>query len=171
MTVNINQLVSKMTLEEKAALCSGESFWTTKPLERLGIPSMFVSDGPHGLRKQGESGGDHLGLGASVPATCFPTLTNMASSWNRDLAAKVGKAIALECQAEQVGVLLGPGVNISKPLCGRNFEYYSEDPYLAGEMRGFHYREVQSEGVGTSLKHFAVNNQETYRMGVKRGCR
>ena len=112
----------------------GESFWTTKPLERLGIPSMFVSDGPHGLRKQGESGSDHLGLGASVPATCS-TLTNMASSWNRDLAAKVGKAIALECQAEQVGVLLGPGVNIKRsPLCGRNFEYYSEDPYLAGEM-------------------------------------
>jgi beta-glucosidase len=167
MTANINQLVSKMTLEEKAALCSGESFWTTKPLERLGIPSMFVSDGPHGLRKQGESGGDHLGLGASVPATCFPTLTNMASSWNRDLAAKVGKAIALECQAEQVGVLLGPGVNIKRsPLCGRNFEYYSEDPYLAGEMAADFIAGVQSEGVGTSLKHFAVNNQETYRMGV-----
>lgn len=167
MAVNVNRIVSEMTLHEKASLCSGETFWTTKAIERLGIPSMFVSDGPHGLRKQGEAGGDHLGLASSVPATCFPTLTNMASSWDRDLAAKVGKTIAIECQAEQVGVVLGPGTNIKRsPLCGRNFEYFSEDPYLAGEMAADFIEGVQSEGVGTSLKHFAVNNQETRRMGV-----
>jgi beta-glucosidase len=166
MSVNIKQLVSQMTLEEKASLCSGKDFWSTKAVERLGIPSMFVSDGPHGLRKQ-DMGGDHLGLGASVPATCFPTAAGLANSWNRELIGNVGKAIAVECQAEQVAVVLGPGANIKRsPLCGRNFEYFSEDPYLSGELAASHINGVQSEGVGTSLKHFAVNNQETRRMSV-----
>lgn len=166
MSVNIKQLVSQMTLEEKASLCSGKDFWTTKPVERLGIPSIFVSDGPHGLRKQ-DTSGDHLGLNASVPATCFPTAAGLANSWNRELVRNIGKSIAVECQAEQVAVVLGPGANIKRsPLCGRNFEYFSEDPYLSGELAASHIDGVQSEGVGTSLKHFAVNNQETRRMSV-----
>ena len=166
MSVNIKELVSQMTLEEKASLCSGKDFWTTKAVERLGIPSMFMSDGPHGLRKQ-DTSGDHLGLNVSVPATCFPTAAGLANSWNRDLIRNIGKAIATECQAEQVAVVLGPGANIKRsPLCGRNFEYYSEDPYLSGELAASHIEGVQSEGVGTSLKHFAVNNQETRRMNV-----
>jgi len=151
MSVNIKELVSQMTLEEKASLCSGKDFWTTKAVERLGIPSMFMSDGPHGLRKQ-DTSGDHLGLNVSVPATCFPTAAGLANSWNRDLIRNIGKAIATECQAEQVAVVLGPGANIKRsPLCGRNFEYYSEDPYLSGELAASHIEGVQSEGVGTSL--------------------
>jgi beta-glucosidase len=160
----IHDIVASLTLEEKASLCSGESFWTTKAVERLGIPSIMLTDGPHGLRKQaGES--DHLGLNASVPATCFPSAVGMASSWSRDLVRRIGTALGEECQAEGVSVLLGPGANIKRsPLCGRNFEYFSEDPYLTGEMAASHIEGVQSQGVGTSLKHFAVNNQEHRRM-------
>ncbi|MEK3752085.1 glycoside hydrolase family 3 C-terminal domain-containing protein [Paenibacillus sp. FSL E2-8871] len=166
MKTNIHELISKMTLEEKAGLCSGLDFWNTKGIERLGIPSLMVTDGPHGLRKQKESA-DHLGLHNSVPATCFPSAAGMASSWDRELIGRVGKALGKECQAENVAVLLGPGTNIKRsPLNGRNFEYFSEDPYLSSEMGGNHIKGVQSEGVGTSLKHFAANNQEHRRMSV-----
>ncbi|WP_449601445.1 beta-glucosidase [Paenibacillus sp. Marseille-Q9583] len=166
MKTNIHELISQMTLEEKAGLCSGLDFWHTKGVERLGIPSLMVTDGPHGLRKQKESA-DHLGLHNSVPATCFPSAAGMASSWDRDLIGRVGKALGKECQAENVAVLLGPGTNIKRsPLNGRNFEYFSEDPYLSSEMGGNHIKGVQSEGVGTSLKHFAANNQEHRRMSV-----
>ena len=163
---DIKQIISQMTLEEKASLCSGMDFWHLKGIERLGIPSIMVTDGPHGLRKQAQ-GADHLGIYNSVPSTCFPSAAGMASSWNRDLIQKVGVALGEECQAEDVAVLLGPGVNIKRsPLCGRNFEYFSEDPYLASEMAANHVKGVQSQGVGTSLKHFAANNQEHRRMST-----
>jgi len=157
---NIKELVSKMTLEEKASLCSGLDFWHTKSIERLGIPSIMVTDGPHGLRKVSEKGD-------TVPATCFPTAVALASSWDEKLLEKVGEAIAEECLAEGVSILLGPGVNIKRsPLCGRNFEYYSEDPYLSSEMAASFIKGVQSKGVGTSLKHFVANNQEHRRMSI-----
>lgn len=166
MKTRIINLISQMTLEEKAGLCSGLDFWFTKGIERLGIPSVMVTDGPHGLRKQKESA-DHLGLHNSVPATCFPSAAGMASSWNRELIGRVGEALGAECQAENVAVLLGPGINIKRsPLNGRNFEYFSEDPYLSAEMAAHHIKGVQSQGVGTSLKHFAANNQEHRRMSV-----
>ncbi|MEN2983753.1 MAG: glycoside hydrolase family 3 C-terminal domain-containing protein [Dictyoglomaceae bacterium] len=158
---DIKKLISQMTLEEKAKLCSGLDAWHTKPIERLGIPSIRMSDGPHGLRKT-------EGLFAeSVPATCFPTAVTLAASWDRELIEKVGKAIGEECQAENVQIILGPGVNIKRsPLCGRNFEYYSEDPLLSSEMAKHFVKGVQSEGVGTSIKHFAANNQEHRRLTV-----
>ncbi|MGO4371938.1 beta-glucosidase [Paenibacillus sp. MCAF20] len=160
----IKALIGQMTLEEKAGLCSGLDTWHTKGIERLGIPSIMVTDGPHGLRKQ-RSSADHLGLFDSVPSTCFPSAAGVASSWNRDLIERMGRAPGAECQAENVAVLLGPGANIKRsPLCGRNFEYFSEDPYLSSEMAAHHIIGVQSEGVGTSLKHFAANNQEHRRM-------
>ncbi|SLK20942.1 MULTISPECIES: beta-glucosidase family protein [unclassified Paenibacillus] len=164
MNRDIKQLVKQLTLTEKAELCSGSTFWTTQAVERLGIPSIMMTDGPHGLRKQaGES--DHLGLNDSVPSTCFPSAVGLASSWNRDLVQLVGATIGKEAQAENVAILLGPGANIKRsPLCGRNFEYFSEDPYLTGELAAAHITGVQSQGVGTSLKHFAVNNQEHRRM-------
>jgi len=161
---DIKALIKEMTLEEKAGLCSGLDTWHTKGIERLGIPSVMVTDGPHGLRKQRASA-DHLGLFNSVPATCFPSAAGVASSWNRELIERMGQALGVECQAENVAVLLGPGANIKRsPLCGRNFEYFSEDPYLSSEMAAYHIKGVQSEGVGTSLKHFAANNQEHRRM-------
>lgn len=163
---DIKAIVSQLTLEEKASLCSGFDFWHTKGIERLGIPSLLVTDGPHGLRKQLE-GADHLGLFNSVPATCFPSAVGLASTWNKELIQKVGIALGEECQAENVAVLLGPGANIKRsPLCGRNFEYFSEDPYLSSEMAANHIKGVQSQGVGTSLKHFAANNQEHRRMST-----
>lgn len=166
MKTNIQTLIEQMTLEEKAGLCSGLDFWHTKGIERLGIPSLMVTDGPHGLRKQKESA-DHLGLHNSVPATCFPSAAGLASSWNRELIGRVGVALGAECQAENVAVLLGPGTNIKRsPLNGRNFEYFSEDPYLSSEMGANHIKGVQSQGVGTSLKHFAANNQEHRRMST-----
>ncbi|WP_372629634.1 glycoside hydrolase family 3 C-terminal domain-containing protein [Cohnella sp.] len=166
MARDVASLISQMTLEEKAGLCSGLDFWRTKAVERLGIPSVMVTDGPHGLRKQKE-GSDHVGLFDSVPATCFPSAAGLACSWDRALIEKVGVALGEECQAEEVAVLLGPGANIKRsPLCGRNFEYFSEDPYLSSEMATGHIKGVQSQGVGTSLKHFAVNNQEHRRMTI-----
>ncbi len=166
MTRDIKELISKMTLEEKAGLCSGEDFWNLKEVKRLGIPSIMVADGPHGLRKQPEDA-DHLGLAASVPATCFPSGATLASSWDRDLMAEVGKALGTECQAEKVSILLGPAANIKRsPLCGRNFEYLSEDPLLTGEIASAYIVGVQSQGVGTSMKHYAVNNQEHRRLSV-----
>ena len=163
---NIQNLISQMTLEEKASLCSGKNFWYLKGIERLEIPSIMVTDGPHGLRKQAGDA-DHVGLNESVPATCFPTASALAATWNRDLVFEVGEALGEECRQEKVGVILGPGVNIKRsPLCGRNFEYFSEDPYLTGEMAKSHINGVQSQGVGTSLKHYAVNNQEYRRMTI-----
>ncbi|MDC0708717.1 glycoside hydrolase family 3 C-terminal domain-containing protein [Stigmatella sp. ncwal1] len=154
------ELVSKMTLEEKALLLSGNGAWTTHKIERLGIPSIFMTDGPHGLRKAvGPSTAD------SVPATCFPTASALASSWDTELIRQVGAALARESQAHDVQVLLGPGINMKRsPLGGRNFEYFSEDPVLAGRLAAAYIQGVQGEGVGTSLKHFAVNNQEFERM-------
>ncbi|WP_132311908.1 glycoside hydrolase family 3 C-terminal domain-containing protein [Paenibacillus sp. BK033] len=161
---DIKALIAQMTLEEKASMCSGSDTWHTRGIERLGIPSVMVTDGPHGLRKQRASA-DHLGLFDSVPATCFPSAAGVASSWNRELIGRMGEALGRECQAEEVAVLLGPGANIKRsPLCGRNFEYFSEDPYLSSEMAAHHILGVQSQGVGTSLKHFAANNQEHRRM-------
>lgn len=163
---DIASLVARMTLEEKASLCSGRDFWTTKPVERLGIQSWMMTDGPHGLRKQ-SAANDQIGLGRSVPATCFPTAAALGSSWDRSLMKTLGRALGRECQANDVGAILGPGVNIKRsPLCGRNFEYFSEDPLLAGELAASHIEGVQSQGVGTSLKHFAANNQERLRMTI-----
>ena len=161
---DINSIVERMTLEEKAALCTGEGPWTTTPVEHLGVPRMTVTDGPHGVRRVSELGSMHL---KSLPATCFPTASLMASTWDPDLAGEVGKAIAEEAIALGVDVVLGPGANMKRtPLCGRNFEYYSEDPYLAGEMAAGFIEGVQSKGVGTSLKHYAVNNQEFERFRI-----
>ncbi len=156
--------ISELTLEEKASLTSGASFWYTKPIERVGIPALMVTDGPHGLRKQRE-GGDHLGLGDSVPATCFPPAVGLGSSWDVELVRRVGEALGAETSIENVAVLLGPGINIKRsPLCGRNFEYLSEDPIVSGVLGAAIVQGVQSNGVGTSLKHFAANNQEEDRM-------
>lgn len=163
---DIKKIISEMTLEEKASLCSGLDFWHTKGVQRLGIPSIRMADGPHGLRKQAEEM-EHLGINVSVPATCFPSGATLACSWDRKLIEKVGIALGEECQAEGVSIILGPAVNIKRsPLCGRNFEYLSEDPYLSSQMAEYHIKGVQSQGVGTSLKHFAVNNQEHRRMTV-----
>lgn len=162
--MDIKELVSKMTLEEKAGLCSGADFWHTKAVPRLGVPSMMVSDGPHGLRKQ-DLQADHLGINESIKAVCFPAGCAAAASFDRNLLYKVGETLGNECQAEGVGVILGPAVNIKRsPLCGRNFEYYSEDPYLASELAANEIEGVQSKNVGTSLKHFFANNQEHRRM-------
>lgn len=160
----IREIISKMTLEEKAAMCSGADFWHTEAVERLGIPASMVSDGPHGLRKQDQEG-DHLGVNDSIKAVCFPAGCGTAASFNRELLVKMGEVLGEECQAEGVSVILGPAVNIKRsPLCGRNFEYYSEDPLVASEMAGALIHGVQSKHVGTSIKHFLANNQETRRM-------
>ncbi|MDU3336370.1 glycoside hydrolase family 3 C-terminal domain-containing protein [Paraclostridium bifermentans] len=164
--MNIKELIKQMSLEEKASLCSGLNFWNTKPIERLNIPSIMMTDGPHGLRKQ-SAGADHLGINESVEATCFPTASALACSFDRDLVKELGIAIGEECQSENVSIVLGPGANIKRsPLCGRNFEYYSEDPYLSSEMAKNQIQGTQSQGIGTSLKHFAANNQEHRRMTI-----
>ncbi|WP_457100634.1 glycoside hydrolase family 3 C-terminal domain-containing protein [Microbacterium sp. P5_E9] len=161
---DVPALVADLTLEEKASLTSGASFWTTKPVERVGIPAVMLTDGPHGLRKQAQ-GGDHLGLGDSVPATCFPPAVALGSSWDAELAERVGVALGVESSIEDVAVILGPGANIKRsPLCGRNFEYLSEDPIVSGVMGAALVNGIQSTGVGASLKHFAANNQENDRM-------
>ncbi|MGO2746126.1 glycoside hydrolase family 3 C-terminal domain-containing protein [Microbacterium sp.] len=155
---------SDLTLEEKAALTSGADFWHTKGVERVGIPSLMLTDGPHGLRKQAGAS-DHLGLSDSIPATCFPPAVALGSSWDPALAERVGEALGTEAAIENVAVLLGPGINIKRsPLCGRNFEYFSEDPLISGVLSAALVRGIQSQGVGTSLKHFAANNQETDRL-------
>lgn len=162
--MDIKELISQMTLEEKAGLCSGLDFWHTKPVERLGIPAVMVSDGPHGLRKQ-DSEADHLGINDSIKAVCMPAACATAASFDRELIGHMGESIGDSCQHEKLGVVLGPAVNIKRsPLCGRNFEYFSEDPYLAGEMSASYINGVQSRNVGTSIKHFAANNQEHRRM-------
>ncbi|MBU1661959.1 MAG: glycoside hydrolase family 3 C-terminal domain-containing protein [Chloroflexi bacterium] len=164
MSDNIKSIIAQMTLEEKAALCTGASAWTTTPIERLGVPEMTVSDGPHGVRRVPNV---HEMTSKSLPATCFPTASCTASTWDVDLIHKMGEAIAEECIALDVDVVLGPGANMKRsPLGGRNFEYFSEDPYLAGEMAANFINGVQSKGVGTSLKHFAANNQEYQRFSI-----
>lgn len=161
---NLKKLVSQITLEEKAGMCSGLDFWHLKGVERLGIPSVMVSDGPHGLRKQDEAA-DHLGINDSIKAVCFPPAVLSACSFDRELMHTFGDAIGKEAQANDLSVVLGPAVNIKRsPLCGRNFEYYSEDPYLAGETAAAFINGVQAHHVGTSIKHFAANNQEFNRM-------
>lgn len=160
----IREIVSQMTLEEKASMCSGADFWHTEAVERLGIPASMVSDGPHGLRKQDQEA-DHLGVNESIKAVCFPAGCGTAASFNRELLRQMGETLGEECQAEGVSVILGPAVNIKRsPLCGRNFEYYSEDPYVASEAAGALIHGIQSKNVGTSIKHFLANNQETRRM-------
>ncbi len=162
--MDIKALVSRMTLEEKAGLCSGDDFWHTKAVERLGIPRTMVSDGPHGLRKQSEAA-DHLGINDSIEAVCYPAASATAASFDPDMIREMGEALGESCQHERVSVLLGPAVNIKRsPLCGRNFEYFSEDPYLAGQMCTALIRGVQSRNIGTSIKHFALNSQEHRRM-------
>ena len=164
MAKDIKSIISKMTLEEKAALCTGASNWSTTPVERLGIPEMIVSDGPHGVRRVA----DVRSMGQkSLPATCFPTASCTASTWDVDLIKQMGIALAEECIALNVDVLLGPGVNMKRsPLNGRNFEYFSEDPFLAGELAANFINGIQSKGVGTSLKHYAANNQEFQRFSI-----
>ncbi len=161
---DIETILSQMTLEEKAALCTGASPWSTTPIERLGVPEMFVSDGPHGVRRVAEI---NSLTQKSLPATCFPTASSLASTWNVDLVKAMGHALAEECIALNVDVLLGPGANMKRsPLGGRNFEYFSEDPFLAGEMAASLINGVQEKGVGTSLKHYAANNQEFERFSI-----
>ena len=159
-------MVKKMTLEEKAAFLSGKNEWQTRDILRLNIPSVFCSDGPHGVRKQAGAG-DHLGLNESLPATCFPTAATIANSWDMELGEALGQALGEEASALEVNILLGPGLNIKRsPLCGRNFEYFSEDPYLAGKMAASYVKGIQSQGVYACPKHFAVNSQELRRMSM-----
>ncbi|MBD7957652.1 glycoside hydrolase family 3 C-terminal domain-containing protein [Microbacterium sp. Sa4CUA7] len=166
MTPQSRPSASDLTIQESASLTSGADFWTTKAVPRVGIPSIMLTDGPHGLRKQ-VGATDHLGLGASVPATCFPPAVALGSSFDEDLVERVGAALGLEAAIEDVAVVLGPGINIKRsPLCGRNFEYYSEDPLVSGVLGAAAVRGIQSRGVGASLKHFAANNQETDRLRV-----
>ena len=160
----IRSIIAEMTLEEKAGLCSGLDFWHFKGVERLGIPEVMVSDGPHGLRKQDEAG-DHLGINDSIKAVCFPPAVLSACSFDTELLEKIGDAIGIEAQATDLAAVLGPGVNMKRsPICGRNFEYFSEDPYLAGELAAAFINGVQKHHIGTSIKHFAANSQETNRM-------
>jgi beta-glucosidase len=161
---DLKSIIAQMTLEEKAALCTGANAWTTTPIERLGVPEMLVSDGPHGVRRVPDVNTMAL---KSLPATCFPTASCLASTWDVDLLYKMGEALAEECIALNVDAVLGPGANMKRsPLGGRNFEYFSEDPFLAGEMASSLIKGVQNKGVGTSLKHFAVNNQEFQRFSI-----
>jgi len=160
------ELLNKLTLEEKVSLCSGKDFWTLKGIPRLGIPEIILTDGPHGLRKKNPDS-NKSSLSDSVPTTCFPTAVTTACSWDEDLLFKMGEALGEECLSEKVSVILGPGVNIKRsPLCGRNFEYFSEDPLLAGKMAAALINGIQSKNVGASLKHFAANSQEKKRMTI-----
>lgn len=166
MDVDIKQLVKQLTIEEKAGLCGGEDFWHLRSIAKLGIPRIMVSDGPHGLRKQKDNP-DHLGHNDSIKAVCFPAACATSSSFDKELLYKMATALGEECQAEDVAVILGPAINIKRsPLCGRNFEYVSEDPYLAGKLAASFIQGAQSRNVGTSLKHFAANNQELFRTTV-----
>lgn len=164
MSLKYESIISKMTLEEKALMMSGKNTWQTVDFEKYGIPSMTMSDGPHGLRRQAGAG-DHLGLNASLPATCFPTAATVANSWDEELGEEIGAALAEEAATMDVNVILGPGLNIKRsPLCGRNFEYFSEDPYHAGKMAAAYVRGMQSKGGAACPKHFAANSQELRRM-------
>src|SRR5215203_311937 len=164
--LNVASLLGELTLEEKASLCLGSDFWHTAPIPRLGIPAIALSDGPHGLRKQPDES-DHVGISGSLPATCFPTASALGSSFDPELARRVGEALGVEARAQGVDVVLGPGINIKRsPLCGRNFEYLSEDPYLSGLLGAALVEGLPSQGIGACVKHFAVNNQETDRLRV-----
>ena len=161
-----NEIIAKLTLIEKAALLSGKNEWESRDIPRFGIPSIIFSDGPHGLRRQ-EGSGDHLGLNASLPATCFPTAATVANSWDTDIGEKIGSALGEEALAQKVDVLLGPGLNMKRsPLCGRNFEYFSEDPFLSGKMAASYVRGIQSRNIYACPKHFAVNSREDRRMAM-----
>ena len=165
-TSEAKTLVAQLTVEEKAAFCSGKSFWKTEGCERLDLLPAAVSDGPVGLRKQAE-GSDHLGLGGALPATCFPAGVNLGSTWDPSLVEEMAGALANECLAQDVSLILGPAINMKRsPLCGRNFEYFAEDPYLAGILTAAYVRGCQARGVGACVKHFAANNQEHGRMRV-----
>ena len=156
MSLKYEKLIRKMTLAEKAVMMSGKNTWETIDFEKYGIPSMVMSDGPHGLRRQAGAG-DHLGLNASLPATCFPTAAGVANSWDEALGEEIGEALAEEAVTMGVNVILGPGLNIKRsPLCGRNFEYFSEDPYHAGKMAAAYVRGIQSKGIAACPKHFAA---------------
>lgn len=160
----IKKIVEKMSLPEKCYMLSGKDFWQTRSVERVGIPNVTLSDGPHGVRKQ-EGASDQLGLNKSVPATCYPTAATIANSWDTALGEEIGAHLGAEAASQDVCVLLGPGLNIKRsPLCGRNFEYFSEDPYLAGKMAAGYVRGIQSKGVSACPKHFAANSQELRRM-------
>ena len=164
MSLKYGEIISKMTLEEKALMMSGKNTWETVDFEKYGIPSMVMSDGPHGLRRQAGAG-DHLGLNGSLPATCFPTAATIANSWDEKLGEEIGVALAEEAVTMDVNVILGPGLNIKRsPLCGRNFEYFSEDPYHAGKMAAAYVKGIQSQGISACPKHFAANSQELRRM-------
>ena len=164
--MDAKEIISKLTLMEKAALLSGKNEWESRNIDRLGIQSITFSDGPHGLRRQ-EGAGDHLGLNASLPATCFPTAATVANSWDPDLGEEIGAALGEEAVAQNVDVLLGPGLNMKRsPLCGRNFEYFSEDPILAGKMAASYVRGIQSKHIYSCPKHFAVNSREYRRMAM-----
>lgn len=164
MTFDVDEILLKMTNKEKAQMCSGRDFWHTQNIERLNIPSVMMCDGPNGLRKQ-TGAGDHLGINESIETVCYPTASAMAASFDRKLLLELGENLGKECQAEHVAMLLGPGINMKRsPLCGRNFEYFSEDPYLAGELGTAFIRGIQGQGVAACVKHFACNNQETRRM-------
>ncbi len=166
---NLNKykdLITQLTLDEKISMLSGANFWNTEAIGRLDIPSMMLTDGPHGLRKQGGKA-DHLGLNSSIPSTCFPTAATLANSWDKNLAKEMGNFLGREAVKEEVSVLLGPGLNIKRnPLCGRNFEYFSEDPFLSGHMAGNMIRGIEDMGISSCPKHFAVNSQEKLRMTI-----
>lgn len=165
MIKKLDNLISRLTLEEKAAICSGIGFWETTPISRVGIPSVMMTDGPHGVRRELEKTVFGNIFQPSQSATCFTPAVTVASSWSREVAEEVGNAIGEECLDQGVSTILGPGINIKRnPLCGRNFEYFSEDPYLSGEMAIGYINGVQKNNIGTSLKHFAVNNQEYRRL-------
>ena len=165
-----SEIISKMSLEQKASFVSGFDYWHLEEAPELGLPKIMVTDGPHGLRKQNtdKKTSNGIGLGNSVPATCFPPAATSSCSWDPELLEKAGEAMGEECLKEKVSVLLGPGTNIKRsPVCGRNFEYFSEDPYLAGKCSAAIIKGVQSKGVGTSLKHFCANSQEAFRMVIE----
>lgn len=160
------EIINKMTLEEKASLCVGKDYWNSENIERLGIPSIKMSDGPHGLRVQKENG-DNLGVNKSEVAICFPSSATIANSWDKDVVYKLGKTLGEEAKSENINIVLGPGVNIKRsPLGGRNFEYFSEDPYLTGTMATQYVKGLQSNNVGACVKHFALNNQENRRRTI-----
>lgn len=164
MKQKVQELLKQMTLKEKASFIFGGDFWHTQGIERLGIPAVMMCDGPHGLRKQSDAA-DNLGINDSIETVCFPTASALACSFDTEVMEKLGEALGQECQSEDVGMLLGPGLNMKRsPLCGRNFEYFSEDPYLAGKLAAAYIRSLQSKGVSSCVKHFAANNQESYRM-------
>ena len=164
--MNLKEKIKELSIEQKAALLQGWTTWTTLGIRDKGIPEMFLSDGPVGLRKQAGAA-DHLGLNESIPATCFPTAATMANTWNVELGEELGRTLGREAAANDVHVVLGPGLNIKRsPLCGRNFEYFSEDPYLSGKMAAAYVKGIQENGVAACPKHFAVNSQELRRMSM-----